>query len=117
LGISSQAASFSATANDIFCVVYKNLNEYGLQWKACTDAAFSAGKVKGFIANMKEVNPEIRSCHWLVYYNANDGQNTTCCSQKCVEVIKTVNFIKLQPLNSQLLQPCVMNCRLNTQLF
>ena len=69
LGISSQATYFSATANDIFCVA-----ENGLQWKACTDAAFSNGKVRGFIANMKEVNPKISSPQWLVYYNANDAK-------------------------------------------
>jgi hypothetical protein len=74
LGISSQATSFSATDNDIFCVADKYLSENGLQWKACTDAAFSDGKVRGFIANVKEVNPKIRSHHWLVYYNANDAK-------------------------------------------
>jgi hypothetical protein len=52
-----------------FCVANKYLGENGLQWKACTDAAFSDGKVRGFIANVKEVNPETRSHHWLVYYN------------------------------------------------
>jgi hypothetical protein len=67
LGISSQATSFSATANDIFCVVDQYLSENGMQWKASTYAAFSDGKVRGFTANMKEVNPEIRSHHWLVY--------------------------------------------------
>jgi hypothetical protein len=41
---------------------------------AYTDAAFSDGKVTGFIANVKGMNPEIRSHHWLVYYNATDAK-------------------------------------------
>jgi hypothetical protein len=51
--MSSQATSFSATAYDIFCVADKHLSENGLLWKACNDAAFSDGKVRGFTANMK----------------------------------------------------------------
>jgi hypothetical protein len=74
LGISSQATSFSATANDIFCVADKYLSENKMQWNAYSDAAFSDGKVRGFIAIMKEVNPKIRSHHLLVYHNANDAK-------------------------------------------
>jgi hypothetical protein len=57
-----------------YFVADKYLSENGLQWKACTDAAFSDRKVRGFIANVKKVNPEIRFHHWLVYYHANDAK-------------------------------------------
>jgi hypothetical protein len=65
---------YSATANDIFGVADKYLSENRLQWNACSDAAFSDGKVRGFIANMKEVNPKIRCHHLLLYHNANDAK-------------------------------------------
>jgi hypothetical protein len=73
LGISSQSTSFSATANDILCIAYQYLSETELQCNACTDAAFSDGKVRCSIAIVKEMNPEIRSHLWLVYYKANDA--------------------------------------------
>jgi hypothetical protein len=50
------------------------LSENRLQWNACRDVAFSDGKVTCFIANLKEVNPKIRSHHLLVYHNANDAK-------------------------------------------
>jgi hypothetical protein len=103
LGISSQATSFSATANDMFCVADQYLSETELQYNACTDAAFSEGKVRGFMTIVKVMNPEIRSHLWLVHYNANDAKIPPAVHKT---VTKTVNFKKLQPLNSQLFQPC-----------
>jgi len=74
MGISSKATSFSATANDIFRVADKYLTENELQWKACTD-----GKVRGFIASVKEATRKIRS-HPLFIGGTTVAQRLKCCA-------------------------------------
>ncbi|KAJ4430731.1 hypothetical protein ANN_19322 [Periplaneta americana] len=75
----------------------------------CTDAAASmTGRVKGFVAEVREVNPNIRSNHCPIHCEA--------IVAKCLpsplkivmdEIVKVVNFIKSRPINTRIFPFCV----------
>jgi hypothetical protein len=79
-----------------------------LQWKdcvsVCTGGALSVtGKVRGFIAKVWEMNPEIRFDHSLIHHEAIVAKTLPgVLKNVSEEVIKIINFIKSQPLNSSL---------------
>jgi hypothetical protein len=97
-----------ATGSEIFHVTDEYLHENGLQWKdcigVCTDvASLMTGKVRGFMAKVQEVNPEIRFDHCLIHCEAIVAKTLPVFLKNVLdEVIKIVSFIKTWPLNSQL---------------
>ncbi|XP_067123773.1 SCAN domain-containing protein 3-like [Centruroides vittatus] len=103
----------SEAASEISKPVKKYFNnEYVLQielkWKdcvsVCTDgAAAMTGRVKGFVAQVREINPNIRCDHCLIHREAIVVKYLPP-SPKAVldEVVKVVNLVKSRPLNSRL---------------
>jgi hypothetical protein len=61
------------------------------------------GKVKGFKAKVREVNPEIRFYHCFLHREAIVAKMLPVPIQSVLdEVVKIVNFVKSRPLNSRL---------------
>jgi hypothetical protein len=61
------------------------------------------GKAKSFKAKVREVNPEIRFDHFFLHQEAIVAKMLPVQLQSVLdEVVKIVNFVKSQPLNSHL---------------
>ncbi|PNF33765.1 hypothetical protein B7P43_G10211, partial [Cryptotermes secundus] len=98
-----------ATGEEVFRVTNEYVHHLSeLKWKdcvsVCTDGAASmTGRVKGFVAKVRKVNPNMRCDHSLIHGEAIVAKSLPF-SLKVVldEVVKVVNLIKLRPLNSRL---------------
>ncbi|XP_023226698.1 zinc finger BED domain-containing protein 5-like [Centruroides sculpturatus] len=97
-----------ATGEEIFRVTNEYVLKNELKWKdcvsVCTDgAAAMTGRVKGFVAQVREINSNIRCDHCLIHREAIVAKSLPP-SLKVVldEVVKVVNFVKSRPLNSRL---------------
>jgi hypothetical protein len=96
------------TGEEIFRVTDVYICENNLRWEGCvsicTDgAAWMTGKVKGFKAKVREVNPEIRFDHCFLRREVIVAKMLPVPLQSVLdEIVKIVNFVKSRPLNSRL---------------
>ena len=86
--------------SDVFSLVDENITAKNMRWEncvsICTDGALSmVGKYKGFVAHVKNVNPNIMSIHCMIHREALMAKVLPENLQLVMDqVVKMVNFIK-----------------------
>jgi hypothetical protein len=95
------------TGEEIFRVMDVYIRENNLRWKVCVSicidgAASMTGKVKGFKAKVREVNPEIKFDHCFLHRKVIVAKMLPVPFQSVLDEVKIVNFVKSRPLNSHL---------------
>ncbi|XP_051989866.1 SCAN domain-containing protein 3-like [Xyrauchen texanus] len=96
------------TGEDLFNVVDNFFIENELDWRncksVCTDGAASiTGRVKGFMARIRNKHPEVQWNHCVIHREALASKNISPVLHDVLnDSIKVINFIKSRPLNARL---------------
>ncbi|XP_067119559.1 SCAN domain-containing protein 3-like [Centruroides vittatus] len=97
------------TAEEIFKVTDQYFSEYNLEWHNCISicmdgTAVMTGKIGGFITRASEKNPNIKNVHCFLHREALMAKSLPDELLSVLqEVVKIVNYIKSQLLNSRLI--------------
>lgn len=96
------------TGEDIFDTVNTFFSENSISWKSCssicTDAAASmTGSVRGLVARIKNVNPDVNWTHCVIHREALASRKISPVLHDVLnDSVKVINFIKSRPLNARL---------------
>uniref|UniRef100_A0A8C1M8T8 C2H2-type domain-containing protein n=1 Tax=Cyprinus carpio TaxID=7962 RepID=A0A8C1M8T8_CYPCA len=100
----------STTVKDVFHVIDTFFSEHNLDWKSCihvcTDGAASmTGRVKGLIAQIKKVNPDVQWNHCIIHREALASKRMSPELHEVLnDAVKVINFVESRPLNHRLFE-------------
>lgn len=100
----------STTGKDVFHVIDTFFSEHNLDWKSCihvcTDGAASmTGRVKGLIAQIKKVNPDVQWNHCIIHREALASKRMSPELHEVLnDAVKVINFVESRPLNHRLFE-------------
>lgn len=106
-----QELKTTTTGKDIFDCVHNYFVEHNISWENCTSlctdgAAALTGKIKGFLAFVREVNPSIVTTHCFLHREA--LMMRTVDRGQLEQVLRTtiamINYVKTRPVKSRIFE-------------
>ncbi|MBN3276356.1 ZBED5 protein, partial [Polyodon spathula] len=95
---------------DVFHIIDSFFSEHNLDWKSCTHlctdgAASMIGRVKGLLAQIKKVNPDVEWNHCIIHREALASKRMSPELHNVLnDGVKVINFIESRPLNHRLFE-------------
>ncbi|XP_041075539.1 SCAN domain-containing protein 3-like [Polyodon spathula] len=100
----------STMGEDVFHIIDSFFSEHNLDWKSCTHlctdgAASMIGRVKGLLAQIKKVNPDVEWNHCIIHREALASKRMSPELHNVLnDGVKVINFIESRPLNHRLFE-------------